>query len=158
MCRLCDEWVDARDRSFGADLCLECGPAVRQAKRYGLPLWRVNAILRVQNDYCPLCDDGPGDLAAEGPIWWQIDHDHSCCTGCPRCVRGLLCRPCNVDLGRYERRLRRGRVRWRVPAVDAYLAHPPAKSVHARMAHPDDFGWARVRYTAFSCKTLTWQG
>ncbi|MET9625629.1 endonuclease domain-containing protein [Streptomyces sp. NPDC006464] len=40
-----------------------------------------------------------------------MDHDHNCCTGCPHCVRGLLCRPCNTDLGRCEKRLRQHRRR-----------------------------------------------
>ncbi|WP_370738483.1 endonuclease domain-containing protein [Streptomyces sp. EN27] len=81
-----------------------------QARRFHLSLARVNAILRIQDDYCAICGDSPGDSAASGPIWWQIDHDHTCCTGCPDCVRGLLCLPCNVRLGHYEDQLRRGRL------------------------------------------------
>ncbi|CAM5553447.1 endonuclease domain-containing protein [Streptomyces fumanus] len=156
-CRVCDEWVHADERKYGRTLCPVCGPAVRQAKRFRLPIERVNAILRVQNDYCPLCGEGPGDDAAEGPIWWQIDHDHNCCTGCPRCVRGLLCKPCNTRLGGYEKQLRQLRLRWSVPKVDAYLAAPPAQSAHARKLHPDDLGWARVRYTSLTGRTLTWE-
>ncbi|MER5301373.1 endonuclease domain-containing protein [Streptomyces lasiicapitis] len=159
MCRICDESVYADERKYGRDLCPSCGPAVRQAKRFGLSVERVNAILRVQGDYCPLCDEGPGDSAADGPIWWQIDHDHNChhCrAGCPRCVRGLLCKPCNTYLGGYEKRLRQGRLRWHSERVDAYLEAPPAQSPHARKLHPDDLGWARVRYTSLTWRTLTW--
>ena len=32
-----------------------------------------------------------------------IDHDHNCCpgsTGCPHCVRGILCHDCNTTLGK----------------------------------------------------------
>ena len=36
-----------------------------------------------------------------------VDHDHQCCdsdsASCGLCVRGFVCRPCNVELGWYER-------------------------------------------------------
>lgn len=32
-----------------------------------------------------------------------LDHDHKCCKdGCPNCVRGGLCRRCNIGLGYFE--------------------------------------------------------
>ncbi len=156
-CRICDAFIYQGER-YSKTLCLECGPAVAQARRFHLSLARVNAILRIQDDYCAICGDSPGDSAASGPIWWQIDHDHTCCTGCPDCVRGLLCLPCNVRLGHYEDQLRRGRLDgWRVQNVDDYLANSPAQSTEARKLHPDDDGWARVRYTAFTWRTLTWK-
>lgn len=44
------------------------------------------------------------------PETLHVDHDHKCCPGhpsegekaCGRCVRGFLCRGCNVGLGSFS--------------------------------------------------------
>ncbi|MFC7220378.1 endonuclease domain-containing protein [Streptomyces polyrhachis] len=158
-CKICHSWLDEGDSGYKGRLCRNCSPAVRQAKRYGLSVPHVNAILRVQGDCCPLCDDGPGDDALYGPIWWNIDHDHKCCKGCPSCVRGLLCSPCNTRLGYYEKRLSQSRASWPSPVVDAYLARPPAQRPEAKELHSDDRNWARVRYIGVNgpWQGLTWK-
>jgi hypothetical protein len=46
---------------------------------------------------CGICGADDRDLV--------IDHDHECCPGakaCGRCVRGMLCRPCNVAVGMFK--------------------------------------------------------
>lgn len=50
-----------------------------------------------QNGLCRICDDPlTGDM--------HVDHDPACCPArsartCGRCVRGILCRRCNLALG-----------------------------------------------------------
>lgn len=64
-------------------------------KRHGLEPARVEALLLRQGSRCAICRtpqaDEPGRRLA-------VDHDHAHCpgkTGCPECVRGLLCIHCN---------------------------------------------------------------
>ncbi|MFD0291328.1 endonuclease domain-containing protein [Streptomyces sp. NPDC127061] len=130
-CRLCRGPVYPEE-GFAAGLrCYLCAAAERQAKKYGLTIWRVNAILRAQGDACAICGESPGDAAIEGPSYWQIDHDHTCCSGCARCVRGLLCMPCNARGVAWYENLDEARRDW--PRMNAYLSDPPAHRPEAQV-------------------------
>lgn len=51
-----------------------------------------------QNNSCGIC----GKEFIETP---HIDHRHECCSGnrsCDKCRRGLLCKDCNLGLGRFK--------------------------------------------------------
>ncbi len=66
--------------------------------RYGLSVEQFDAMVVEQGDVCGICGrDEPG--AAN----WHVDHNGQCCPGgtkgCGNCVRGLLCRACNLMIG-----------------------------------------------------------
>ncbi|WP_443035327.1 endonuclease domain-containing protein [Streptomyces sp. BE20] len=135
--------IDAGSRG---KTCPRCRNAIRQARRHKLTLASINAILRAQDDTCPLCHSLGGDPSTEGPSWWHIDHDHNCCSGrssCGRCVRGLLCASCNVrGLTWYES----------LPVelqtldhVNVYLADPPARRPEAEVLFYGDLEGVRSR-------------
>lgn len=48
---------------------------------------------------------GCGICGSHDPVReWCIDHDHTCCSygnrkGCRKCIRGVLCNPCNLGIG-----------------------------------------------------------
>lgn len=62
--------------------------------RYKITQEQWEAILDSQNGVCAIC------LVKQDS--YHVDHDHSCCQGrnsCGKCIRGLLCGPCNKALG-----------------------------------------------------------
>ncbi|WP_434717096.1 endonuclease domain-containing protein [Paraburkholderia sp. A2RO-4L] len=70
---------------------------VRLARHYGLSGDAFQRILKAQGG-CAVC----GTAETER---WAVDHDHSCCSGrysCGKCVRGILCFPCNKALGLFK--------------------------------------------------------
>jgi hypothetical protein len=67
---------------------------------YGLEFEDYTKKLEEQGNCCAACGaTSPGVVGRT----WHVDHDHSCCSGkkkaCGKCVRGLLCQPCNLILG-----------------------------------------------------------
>lgn len=71
-----------------------CDKHLSKAKQFSLTPEEFTRI--VGGGICQLCGE-----SVEGKQM-HIDHDHSCCPGkgsCGTCVRGILCRNCNVGLG-----------------------------------------------------------
>lgn len=61
--------------------------------QYGITPEHFDEMLATQDGKCAVCP------ATED---FCVDHDHSCCPGirsCGKCIRGILCRSCNVTLG-----------------------------------------------------------
>lgn len=64
---------------------------------YGITPEQYDTIKAVQGGRCAICQKATGESKR-----LAVDHDHTCCPGstsCGRCVRGLLCGPCNDLLG-----------------------------------------------------------
>jgi hypothetical protein len=74
-----------------------------QLRRHNLTKAQFNALLKAQGNQCAACGITLEDYQAQGRYGVQrfdIDHDHACCPGafsCGRCIRGLICRPCNFQ-------------------------------------------------------------
>lgn len=66
-------------------------------RRYGITVEEYAELLEKQNGACAICKQPQRYKLA-------VDHDHKCCSGknaCGQCVRGLLCRRCNVALAMF---------------------------------------------------------
>lgn len=69
----------------------------RVTTTYGIGPKAYTAILEAQNGRCYICQRATGATKR-----LAVDHDHSCCPAggsCGKCVRALLCSPCNRMLG-----------------------------------------------------------
>lgn len=91
----------ARNRD-GKRRCLTCARAnsrVQNVKRYGITGQLIAEMFEAQDRRCDICRKEFGhDLKP------HIDHDHACCPGggsCGKCIRALLCAPCNHGLGKF---------------------------------------------------------
>jgi len=100
----------------------------RTFRAYGITEQAYNDMVARQGNRCAICgtDDPTGGASLKTRLSWSIDHDHRCCpyTGgsCGKCVRGLLCAPCNLGIGQL------GDDPARVSAALAYLVRYQAVS------------------------------
>jgi hypothetical protein len=70
-------------------------------KKYNISEEIFNDMLKAQGNKCAICFTHQDELS----IRMNIDHDHTCCPGlgsCGKCLRGLLCRACNMALGGFR--------------------------------------------------------
>ena len=108
-CSECEEWLELSQ--FGPmtragdglrSHCRPCGRFRSLKFKYGISRTEFERLLAKQGDACAICrSPKPGGRN------WCIDHDHSCCATdvlrCGgKCVRGILCDPCNNGLGRFQ--------------------------------------------------------
>lgn len=104
-CRRCREWLPEGDfaksskRADGLQGdCRKCVSDKGRLAKYGITPERYRSILETQGGGCAICggEDPTGRALA-------VDHDHSCCPedgrSCGRCIRGILCSPCNQAVG-----------------------------------------------------------
>lgn len=94
-------------------------------KRHTLNERQRDRLLLLQAGSCAICGFVPDDAQRE----LVVDHDHSCCPGrrsCGKCVRGLLCNPCNLSLRIFDAGL--------VSEARAYLSKNRLKEVQKLIA------------------------
>lgn len=106
-CRSCSQWLalalfgaSARNSDGVNDLCKRCATDKHRLHYYGITAAQYDAMLERQGGGCAIC----GEQCTSGRRL-AIDHDHTCCPGdktCGKCVRGLLCGPCNQGIGKLK--------------------------------------------------------
>lgn len=72
--------------------------AWRLLRYYNMTVEDYNKMLKKQKNRCAGCKKS----SSEFKNFLSVDHDHRCCSGatsCGKCIRGLLCQPCNLILG-----------------------------------------------------------
>lgn len=91
-CKSCRE-TQARQRQALDPANERARRKAKHLKRMGLTVAQYQAKRDAQNGRCAGC-------GSDSPL--EIDHAHECCAGnesCGKCVRDLLCGPCNRTLG-----------------------------------------------------------
>jgi hypothetical protein len=106
-CRNCKAWLPesafgfrpkTKDRLYSQ--CTACYRLRARTNIKGISMARHAEMFEAQGGACAIC----GRLETPDHVL-RIDHDHQCCPrekSCGECVRGLICDPCNVGLGRFR--------------------------------------------------------
>jgi hypothetical protein len=100
----------------------------RMLKLYNLSDGEYDALLIAQGGLCKTCGFITGRRGVTKRL--SVDHDHSCCPSppiCGKCIRGLICGPCNTLLG--EVGDSQGHAIARLQSYIDYLQNPPAQKL-----------------------------
>jgi hypothetical protein len=97
-CAVCGPKTPIRIRPGRGHECMNRRKQDEDTQRAAMYSLTVDVLERMKIDQwwrCAICQELTDQLA--------VDHDHSCCPtktrSCGKCVRGLLCRNCNLALG-----------------------------------------------------------
>lgn len=110
--------------------CARCKRAYRDLRievRFGLDPKAYDALLKAQGGCCAICGKKPGRREP----YLSVDHDPKCCPKfktCGRCVRGLLCRACNLGIGHLGHDLQR------LESAITYLSHVGSRATKPQPA------------------------
>jgi hypothetical protein len=79
--------------------CMSCG---KLWERYGITSEQYISLFEDQDHKCAICTKLISPFTRDA----HVDHDHRCCpgntVGCGKCIRGVLCRACNVGIGQLK--------------------------------------------------------
>lgn len=71
----------------------------------GIPDGLYEYLFIKQEGKCAICGTSEPSKYTTKHKYFCFDHDHSCCSKpktCGKCIRGLLCHPCNRGLGQFR--------------------------------------------------------
>lgn len=98
----------------------------RMQKMYSLSDGEYDALYEAQGGMCYTCGTWTGNRGLSKKL--SVDHDHSCCPAtpiCGKCIRGLICSPCNTLIGQVGDSA--GHAIARLQHYINYLQNPPAQ-------------------------------
>lgn len=104
----------------------------RMQKLYNLSDGEYDALYKAQNGLCFTCGEWTGNRGLSKKL--SVDHDHTCCPAppiCGKCIRGLICGPCNTMIG--ELGDSKGHAIFRLQRLIDYLNNPPAQDMLRRI-------------------------
>lgn len=100
----------------------------RMKVNYSLSPGEYKALFEAQGGKCYTCGPWTNNRGLSRRL--SVDHDHSCCLEppiCGKCIRGLICGPCNDLIGQVGDS--RGHAFERLQAYVEYLKNPPAQQL-----------------------------
>lgn len=100
----------------------------RMQTMYSLSDGEYDALYEAQGGMCYTCGLWTGNRGLSKKL--SVDHDHSCCAAppiCGKCIRGLICSPCNSLIGQIGDSA--GHALARLARYQEYLSNPPAQEL-----------------------------